>query len=194
VLQVSHNADQHTIERVYRLLAKTVHPDNQATGCVEKFELLTTAYKTLTSPEKRAAYDTTYEQSRKHQWKAISKAYAADGFDPDLHIRRMILSVLYTRRREDPANAGLGIVQLEHLIEWPGQTLDFHVWYLKEKKLIERNENGGLEITALGVDKIEEEGLTLRNDRLLTDTAGSPPTDAAGLIAAHSHPDAGDTA
>ena len=36
-LQISPNADLETIERVYRLLAKRYHPDNQATGSIEKF-------------------------------------------------------------------------------------------------------------------------------------------------------------
>ena len=37
-LQASPNADLQTLERIYRLLAKRYHPDNQASGCVEKFE------------------------------------------------------------------------------------------------------------------------------------------------------------
>ena len=36
-LQVSSNADVETIERVYRLLAKRYHPDNNGTGDAEKF-------------------------------------------------------------------------------------------------------------------------------------------------------------
>jgi curved DNA-binding protein len=40
-LQVSPNADQETIERVYRLLAKRYHPDNSGTGGVEKFDVIT---------------------------------------------------------------------------------------------------------------------------------------------------------
>jgi curved DNA-binding protein len=181
VLQLSPNADLHTIERVYRLLAKNFHPDNQVTGSVQKFELLTTAYKTLSNPEKRASYDATYGQAKKHQWQAISKAYSSEGFGSDQHVRRMVLSILYTKRREDPSEAAIGVVQLENLIEWPGQTLDFHVWYLKEKKLIERTENGGFQITAIGVDKIEEDGLALRKDRLLAESTSVSQEDIVGV-------------
>ena len=39
-LQISPNADLDTIERVYRLLAKRYHPDNQTSGSIEKFERL----------------------------------------------------------------------------------------------------------------------------------------------------------
>jgi curved DNA-binding protein len=34
----------------------------------------------------------------------------------------------------------------------PEKHLEFHIWYLKEKRWIERNENGGFVITANGVD------------------------------------------
>ena len=166
-LQISPNADLDTIERVYRLLAKKYHTDNDATGNIEKFESISEAHKILGNPEKRAAYDANYENSKNHQWKSIARAFASQGFESDRHIRRTILSILYTKRREDPEKAGVGIVQLENLMEWPGETLDFHIWYLKEKHLIQRTETGGFEITAEGVDEIEKEGLILRNDRLL---------------------------
>ncbi|RPJ10205.1 MAG: molecular chaperone DnaJ, partial [Deltaproteobacteria bacterium] len=35
-LQVSPNADQETLERIYRMLAKRYHPDNGCTGCMDK--------------------------------------------------------------------------------------------------------------------------------------------------------------
>ena len=63
-LQVSANADQETIERVYRLLAKRYHPDNQLTGDIEKFDFITKSYKVLSDPEKRAAYDAGYSDRK----------------------------------------------------------------------------------------------------------------------------------
>ena len=45
ILQVSPSADQETIERVYRLLAKRYHPDNLSTGDTNKFDILTKAYR-----------------------------------------------------------------------------------------------------------------------------------------------------
>jgi len=55
VLQVSPSADQETIERVYRLLARRYHPDNQSTGDAQKFDMITKAYRTLSSPKKGRA-------------------------------------------------------------------------------------------------------------------------------------------
>ena len=51
ILQLSPKADQETIERVYRLLAKRYHPDNKHTGDDHKFNLLTEAYRALSDPE-----------------------------------------------------------------------------------------------------------------------------------------------
>jgi preprotein translocase subunit Sec63 len=50
-LQISPKADQETIERVYRLLAKRYHPDNNDSGSVEKFDIITKAYKVLGQAE-----------------------------------------------------------------------------------------------------------------------------------------------
>lgn len=169
-LQVSPNADFETIERVYRLLAKKYHPDNQDTGKTEKFEILINAYKILSNPETRAAYDAHYQQTKNNQWSEISKAYSSSDFETDPHIRRIILSILYTKRRQSPHEAGIGIVQLENLMGWPEDTLEFHIWYLKEKNLITRSDSGAFEITVKGVDKIETDGLITNNDRLLAES------------------------
>src|SRR5215216_1132213 len=57
VLQVSCSAEPETIHRVYRLLAQRLHPDNLASGDVERFQRLTEAYSVLSDPEQRAQYD-----------------------------------------------------------------------------------------------------------------------------------------
>lgn len=176
-LQVSSNADLETIERVYRLLAKRYHPDNNITGNHEKFEGVTRAYKTLSDPEKRAAYDVNYEKAKNREWKAVSKAFSSKGFETDRQIRSTILSILYIKRRESPSDAGVGTWQLENLIEWPEKTLEFHIWYLKEKNWIERTESGGFAITAGGVDEIEATGLITGKDRLLPEFTESSEED-----------------
>ena len=55
VLGVSPDATQLDIKRAYRLLAMTRHPDKGGTS--EDFKTLTSAYETLSDPEKRQAYD-----------------------------------------------------------------------------------------------------------------------------------------
>jgi curved DNA-binding protein len=169
-LQLSSSADLETIERVYRFLAKKIHPDNKETGNSEKFNLLTEAYKILSNPEKRAAYDVNYEEEKSKQWKAFSTISSSDGFESDKQIRHTILSILYVARRQDPSNSGVGNWQLENIMGRPEKTLDFHIWYLKEKNWIERTDVGGFAITASGVDEIEKDGVILRKDRLLSES------------------------
>ena len=167
-LQVSSNADLETIERVYRLLAKRYHPDNNGSGNTEKFNIITTAYRELSDPEKRAAFDVKYEKERARQFKNISEASCSEGFETDQRIRHSILSILYVEIRKDPSHPGIGLWQLEKFVGWPEKILEFHTWYLKEKGWIKFTDTGGYAITASGVDVVEENELTLGKDRLLT--------------------------
>jgi curved DNA-binding protein CbpA len=112
-LQVSSNADVETIERVYRLLAKRYHPDNNGTGDAEKFNIITAAYRELSDPEKRAAFDVKYEKERTNQFKTLSEASCSEGFESDQRIRHSILSILYVEIRKDPTYPGIGLWQLE---------------------------------------------------------------------------------
>jgi hypothetical protein len=168
-LQVSPNADQETIERCYRLLAKKYHPDNRVTGNNEKFNAISSANKVLSDPGKRAAYDAKYEEIQTHKLKAISKLSSSEGFENDQQIRHAILSGLYIDRRQNPSDSGVGTWRLEQLLGWPEKILEFHIWYLKEKGWIQRTETGGYAISASGVEVVEENGLILGKDRLLTD-------------------------
>ena len=168
-LQVSPNADLETIERVYRLLAKRYHPDNRVSGNSEKFDIITTAYKFLSDPEKRAAFDAKYEDALNHKLKAMSKISSSEGLENDQQIRHAILSILYADRRQNPSDSGVGSWRLEKLLEWPEKILEFHIWYLKEKGWIQRVDTGGYAITASGVEIVEENGSILGKQRLLTD-------------------------
>jgi curved DNA-binding protein CbpA len=167
ILQLSQRADQETIERVYRLLAKRYHPDNENTGDAEKFDALVKAYRALSDPERRAGYDVKYEEGNSHQWNIFSDASPSEGAEEDRKIYQAILSMLYTARRRDAGNAGVGIFQMEKLLGVPEKYLEFHIWYLREKGWIQRVENGGFAITVSGVDAVIENDLPLKKDRLL---------------------------
>jgi curved DNA-binding protein CbpA len=166
-LQVSSNADIETIERVYRLLAKRYHPDNNVTGNSEKFNIITEAYRELSDPVKRAAFDVRYEKEQTRQFKNLNESSEADGFEADKQIRHLILSILYVEVRKDPSNPGIGLWQLEKILGWPEKILEFHIWYLKEKGWINRTDTGGYAVTASGVDIVEENELNLKNGRLI---------------------------
>ena len=174
-LQVSPNADQETIERVYRLLAKRYHPDNGCSGCVDKFDMVTKAYGVLSDPAKRAAFDARYEQIRNRRWKlaAASRPSLNGNGNRDQEIRNAVLSVLYIERRNDPSAASIGLWQLEKILGWPEKILEFHTWYLKEKGWIQRTDSGGYAITVMGIDVLEESGLMTGKDLLLPEPESS---------------------
>lgn len=167
LLQVSQNADLATIERVYRFLAKRHHPDNTATGDADNFQLLLMAYEALSDPEKRAAYDARYEQERARQWKILDEIAPSEGVDTDKSIQNGILSLLYSARRRDAMNPGIGIVTLERLLTCPQKHMEFHIWYLREKGWVLRTDSGDFAITASGVDAVLENDLLLSKYKLL---------------------------
>ncbi len=176
-LQLSPNADEETISRVFRILVKRYHPDNADSGNTKKFNEVMDAYRTLSDPEKRAAYDVRYEENRATVLKLFDEASATDSFESDRRVFEGILSVLYVARRRNPDRGGVGIIQMERLLGCPSQHLEFPLWYLRQKTWIERLENGLLAITAAGVDKmLEQNNIILRRDRLIPEkaTVGAP--------------------
>ena len=181
IMQVSQTADPDTIMRVYHILVKRYHPDNPDTCNTEKFHQIVEAYKVLSDPEKRIAYDIRYDQNRAHTLKIFQEASDDDNFDSDRRILDGILSLLFVSRRRDPGKGGLGEIQLERLLGCPNAHLQFHIWYLREKGWVERLDNGHLAITAAGVDKVIEQGnMMMRRDRMIAENATS--ADEAGQL------------
>ena len=176
-LQLNPNAEEETISRVFRILVKRYHPDNRDSGNTKKFNEVMDAYRILSDPEKRAAYDVKYDQNRATVLKLFDEASATDSFDSDRRVCEGILSLLYVSRRRDPDRGGVGVIQMERLLGCPSQHLEFPLWYLRQKSWVERLENGLIAITAAGVDKvIEQNNIILRRDRLIAENAmgGAP--------------------
>jgi curved DNA-binding protein CbpA len=167
LMQVSPNADDDTIQRIFRHLAKKWHPDSQQ-GDPEKFKRLVEAQRTLADPEARAAYDVKYQQFWENKWKLAAEASGSQGFMEDKNVRERMLSLYYVERRSRMHDPGLGEMEVARLLRIPIELIDFHIWYLKEKGWIQRLENGQLAITASGVDQVEGGRLRLTPDRLLT--------------------------
>jgi hypothetical protein len=173
-LQVSPNADQETVERVYRLLAKRYHPDNRQSGSVEKFDAVTKAYRTLGDPVKRAAYDAGYETVLDRRWKLSPPEGPSAAGGRDREVRGAILAMLYAEKRSAPLDGAVGLWRMEKLLGWPEAALEFHVWYLKEKGLLRRTDSGGYAITADGVDAVEAQGLRAGPGLLLPEKSPGP--------------------
>lgn len=168
-LQLGANADPETLDRVYRILVRRYHPDNLETGDAVKFDRIVKAHKVLSDPEARSAYDVAHRENRGSVLQIFDESSDPESYDCDKRIFEGILSLLYIARRRDAGRGGMGVVQLERMLGCSAKQLEFHVWYIREKGWVERLETGMLAITADGVDRIHQENLVLRRDRLLAE-------------------------
>jgi len=175
-LQLNPNADQDTIQRVFRLLAKRYHPDNRETGDADRFNRLLKAYEVLSHAADRAKYDARYFANRSAEWKIFDRN--TSGTEEDKRIFQAVLSMLYIARRRNARHPGLGIIEIEKMLGCPSEYLEFHIWYLKEKQWIERTENGQLAITVAGVERVCEGDTAMRADRLLAQRVHDPSLDS----------------
>ena len=156
VLQISPNADPDTVHRVYRLLAQRFHPDNQSTGDSERFRQLTEAYHVLGDPEQRAQYDVHRPEMHKERSRLISQAVrAVNDVQSEKLLRLTVLELLYARRRTDPQAPGVFYGDLENLVGCPQEHIEFALWYLAQRKYVDRSDGSQIAITADGVDYLE---------------------------------------
>jgi curved DNA-binding protein CbpA len=162
-LQISPNADADTIQRVFRLLAQRFHPDNAETGNADRFRALHDAYSVLSVPEKRAQYDVHHEALRQERWRFAADAKGATDVEMEQQLRCTILEILYARRRAEPGNPSFSPYELSQLTGRPREHLEFTNWYLLQKKLVTRDDQSRLTITADGVDFVEKnQGLDIK--------------------------------
>jgi curved DNA-binding protein len=156
LMQISPNAEPETIQRVYRMLASRFHPDNPRTADHERFLKLTNAYQVLSQREKRAAYDLEYELRRAQPMTVFGMKEFAAGIDGEANRRLGILCLLYNRRRSNPDQPGISILEFESLMSFPREHLMFTLWYLKDAELSRQDETSRFVITTQGVDHVEK--------------------------------------
>ena len=162
-LQISPNADPDTIQRVFRLLAQRFHPDNAETGDANRFRALHEAYSVLSVPEKRAQYDIQHQALRQERWRFAATAKGGTDVEIEQQGRATILEILYARRRAEPGTPSFSPYELSQLTGRPREHLEFTNWYLLQKKLVTRDDQSRLTITADGVDFVEKnQGLDIK--------------------------------
>ena len=71
-------------------------------------------------------------------------------------MRLTLLEALYTRRRVEPQSPAIYATELETLLGRPREHLEFTVWYLMQRKYLTRDDHSRLQITADGVDYLEQ--------------------------------------
>ena len=156
LMQISPNAEPETIQRVYRMLATRFHPDNPKTGNAERFVKLGQAYRILSSPEMRAAYDLRCQLRNSQPISVFELSEFAAGIDGEANRRMGILVLLYNRRRSNPDAPGMSILEFENVMAFPREHLMFTLWYLKDAELIRQDESSNFVVTSRGVDYVEK--------------------------------------
>jgi len=177
-LQISPNAEPGTIHRVYKFLAARFHPDNPDSGDTEKFALLKQAYDVLSDSALRAQYDAQRDKEVVEAIPIPDTMDFLDSIDGELNRRLAVLAVLYKRRRTNAHKPEVSLNEIESLMNFPRDYLDFTVWYLMKKGFITRADNSALTFTAEGVDFVEEQRVNMPNlGKLLTSGAGPSISD-----------------
>ena len=156
LLQISPNAELETIQRVYKLLATRHHPDNTETGDLNKFLALKRAYETLTNPALRAEYDAHYESGNTGPIEIFELKEFSIGVEGEANRRMGILCLLYNRRRSNPENPGLSLLEFESMMSVPREHLMFTMWYLRERDCLRQDDASDYVITGTGVDYVEK--------------------------------------
>ena len=157
LLQIHPRAEMETIHRVYRLFAARYHPDNQQTGDAERFRIIREAYDVLSDPETREEYDQQLEENQPAALPIFQSREFTDGIDAEAKIRVGILCLLYSKRRANPDLAALSMLDLENLMAFPREHLQFAMWYLKGRHYISQDDRSSFVITAEGVDFLESQ-------------------------------------
>ncbi|HUY82804.1 MAG TPA: DnaJ domain-containing protein [Acidobacteriaceae bacterium] len=156
-LQISPNAEEETIHRVYRFLAARYHPDNTGSGNAEMFATLTAAYEVLSNSQLRLEYDS---QREKDQPEAVPLSDTIDfmnQLEGENNRRVAFLAVLYYKRRSNPLAPQVPLAEIETRMGFPREYLDFTTWYLHKKGFISKADNSDFTLTATGVDFVESQ-------------------------------------
>ena len=157
VMELSPSASMETIQRIYRILAQRLHPDNAETGSAEAFKTLVQAYKVLSDPEQRAAFDASRGVRQQVHWRVFDQNSATPSVEQEQLKRKGVLKALYLKRLREPENPGMNMIEMEALLGTPREHLDFSMWFLKENGWVTRTDNGRYSITVKGVEQAERQ-------------------------------------
>jgi curved DNA-binding protein CbpA len=155
-LQISPSASTEAIHRIYRFWAARYHPDNPATGNDELFYRVRTAYDILSDPQRRAQYDAMRSRPASPPSNPLSSIVDfMDEVEGETNRRLALLAILYSQRRANPRYPEVSLRDLEAILGFPREYLDFTTWYLVQKHYMFRADNSDFTITVAGVDYVE---------------------------------------
>ena len=166
LLSLGPDAPLELIEASVRLRLQRYAPDNKETGDPEKFDAVKKAYMTLSDRQSRAQYDREYKQRRPSAGTPENNTVAAETVRAEIRKRFGIVKVLYRQMLKDP-HAATSAIGLSNAVGVPGEHLRFSLWFLKEKGLMSRTDQGDYRLTADGAEWLERHSLPQRS--------GQPP-------------------
>ncbi len=155
ILQISANADDETVRRMYRIQAQRFHPDNQETGNAETFRRISEAYEILGDPARRSDYDRQHRSARQRAAVGAQDPPPAPSVMDETQRREEILQLLYRQKRAHPDQPSISLREFEALLNTSRDHLEFSIWYLKESGFLVRTDNARHTITLKGVQFAE---------------------------------------
>ena len=155
LLQIHPRAEMETVQRVYKLFAARYHPDNLQTGDAERFRQIREAFEILSNAESRASYDQNLEFNQPTALPVFQSKEFTDGIDAEAKLRIGVLCLLYAKRRANSDLSALSMLDLENLMAFPREHLQFSIWYLKGRRFITQDDRSSFVITPEGVDFLE---------------------------------------
>lgn len=137
------------MHQLYRSLSFRYHPDNRDTGDAEIFLSVGEIYRIISGPRENA----------KEEERVPAEAGFQGGFrtpSGEKGRRLSVLGLLYQRRMSDCRDANLSTYDIREITGSSAIELEFALWYLREKGLVDANDSAAYSITARGVDTFED--------------------------------------
>jgi len=163
-LQISPAAQSLIVTKAYRLLAAFYHPDNKETGDPEAFKDVVEAYRVLSDPVRRAAYNREkfgmFFSSSSNAGNTPVREPAERRTEDERELRHQLLQALYNVRRTQPHRPSLPLRVIPAIFGCSIDEAQFTLWYLRGKKFIEMTDDG-MVITVAGVDHVESNEFSL---------------------------------
>lgn len=162
LLQVDQQAHPTIIRYAYRFLAGMYHPDNADSGNTDLFRVVTDAFRVLSDPGKRAAYDAQVgiKQGGPAAQSGQKSGTSFGNLPPipktglsynEVELRLAVLHILLTARKKRAQTGGASAKMLMDVLGVEMAEMEFVLWYLREKGLASRSE-AQFQITVAGVD------------------------------------------
>lgn len=155
VLGVDTKATADTIHKAYSALAAKFHPRNSETRDQSKYEAVTRAFEVLSDPEARRAFDNQLPKLQPTSAHAFGGRRFFESINAENDRRLCILCLLYDRRRQNPASPTLLLRDMEAMVNFNFDSLQFSLWYLKQRALVITDDKSSLQITAEGMEYLE---------------------------------------